>query len=351
MHQRIALGLWFVFVAASWAATAQAVSSAEIQRLVKNVTPTYAAPYPEFAADWRPLSLRLLGVDLAQKGASLTEQRPQLDVMFPLNVTCYWLAESELSQKKELELKIASHDGNIFKAEEVKTGPDAIPWNAGSVYQQSFEINLASAAASISGDSMLVLSLFPGQQNLPAPVPLQTVPLYLCPAVGSGRVSARSLSAAIAGDYHDLSASFRLGRNAKLKIPVSGQLLRPIVAIAVVSSFSYGSIPQDGPVCEIIAKGEGGQTHAWTLTSGVDTARCDYDFYAPGSVNHQQAKIVESWDAEYPNLFDKPFKKYKYLAVLPLPDTLTSLVSLEFISKCQVVVDIFDVVLVQEKQE
>lgn len=333
------------------AAPAASISAQEAERQLQDITPTFTAPYASFVEDWQPLALRLLGVDLAQNGKLLPGPRPALDSSLPLTVTCYWLAEAEITQKRGLEIKIVSHDGQIFKAEEVKAGPDALPWNVGSVYPQNFELSLAPVAAMISGDSVLVLSLFPRLQASTAPVPLQNVPLYLSPSVRPGRVSARSLDVLINGDYHDLSVSFRLGRGASLTIQLPEQTRGPATAIAVVSSVSYGSVQQDEPVCEIVAKSLGANSHTWELLSGVDTARSDFDFYPQGSVNHQKVRIVESWDAEYPDVFDKPFKKHKYFTILPLPKGSRNLVSLDFISKTPFVLDVFDVALVQTKQE
>ena len=328
-----------------------ALTSLDIKRLLDSVTPAFAAPYPEFSPDWQPLSLRLLGVDLAQNGEPVSGERPDLDSSFPLTVTCYWLTEAEVSQKRGLELKVASHDGQISRTEEVKAGPDAVAWEAGSVYPQSFELALAPVASTITGDAMLVLSLFPRQQASASPVALQRVPLHLNPSLRPGRVTARNLSSAITGDYHDLSTSFRLGRNARQKVQVPPETRGPATAIAVVSSVSYGSAPQNEPVCEIIVKSEGARTHTCYLRSGVDTARSDYDFYAQGSVNHEKAAVIESWDAEYPDVFNKPFKKHMYLAILPLPSDARNLASLEFVSKTPFVLDIFDVVLIQTQQE
>ena len=328
-----------------------ALTSLDIKRLLDSVTPAFAAPYPEFSPDWQPLSLRLLGVDLAQNGEPVSGERPDLDSSFPLTVTCYWLTEAEVSQKRGLELKVASHDGQISRTEEVKAGPDAVAWEAGSVYQQSFELALAPIASAITGDSMLVLSLFPRQQASAAPVALQRVPLHLNPSSRPGRVSVRSLSSAITGDYHDLSTSFRLGRNARQKVQVPSETRGPATAIAVVSSVSYGSPPQNEPVCEIITKSEGAKTHTFYVRSGIDTARSDFDFYPPGSVNHEKAVVIESWDAEYPDVFNKPFKKHMYLAILELPSDARNLASLEFVSKTPFVLDIFDVVLIQTQQE
>jgi hypothetical protein len=331
--------------------SAAETTSLKTERLLKAVTPAFAAPYPEFSPDWQPLALRLLGIDLTQNGLPVTGERPVLDSAFPLTVTCYWLAEAEVTQKRGLELKVASHDGQIAKTEEVKAGPDAIAWEAGSVYRQNFELALAPVVSAFTGDAMLVLSVFPRQKSSTSPVALQRVPVHLNPSLRPGRVSARSLSSAFTGDYHDLSTSFRLGRNARQKIQVPVETRGPATAIAVVSAVSYGSAAQDEPVCEIVTKSEGAKINTFYLLSGVDTARSDYDFYAEGSVNHEKATVIESWDAEYPDVFNKPFKKHMYLAILPLPNDAGNLAALEFISKTPFVLDIFDVVLIQTQQE
>lgn len=331
--------------------SAPALAPPNVKQLLDSITPSFAAPYPEFSPDWQPLALRLLGVDLAQNGKAVSGERPVLDSSFPLTVTCYWLAEAQVTQKRGLELKVTSHDGQISKTEEVKAGPDAIAWEAGSVYQQSFELALAPVASTSTGDAMLVLSLFPRQQASASSVALQRVPLHINPSLRPGRVSSRNLSSAITGDYHDLSTSFRLGRNARQKVQVPVETRGPATAIAVISSVSYGSPPQNEPVCEIIAKSEGAKTNTFYLRSGVDTARSDFDFYPPGSVNHEKATVIESWDAEYPDVSNKPFKKHMYLAILPLPNDARNLASLEFVSKTPFVLDIFDVVLIQTQQE
>jgi hypothetical protein len=323
----------------------------DTEQLLKAVTPAYPAPYPEFSTDWQPLAVRLLGVDLAQNGLLVAGERPILDSAFPLTVTCYWLAEAEVTKKRGLELKVASPTGLISKTEEVKAGPGATGWEAGSVYRQSFELALAPVAATITGDAMLVLSLFPRQDSSRVPVALQRVALHISPSPRPGRVSERSLRAAIAGDYHDLSTSFRLGRNARQEIQIPPEARGPATAIGVISSASYGSAPQNEPVCEVVAKSESAATHTYSLRSGVDTARSDFDFYAPGSVNHEKATVIESWDAEYPDVFNNPFKKHMYLALFPLPAEVLNLASIEFISKTPFVLDVFDVVLIRTPQE
>lgn len=343
-------GFWIV-VAGAAVMPAQAEQPATLEKtesLLESVTPTFAAPYPELSPGWEPVPLRLVGVDLAQEGESAPAPRPVLDSSRPLTITCYWLAERKTSRKQDLELRIASHDDKISRVEEVKAGPDDAAWNAGSLYKQRFVFPLSPIASTITGDAMLSLSLFPRQQGSTLPVTLQRVPLHLEPLLRAGRISERSLNSAIPGDYHDLSVSFRLGRNARQTVRLPEQKAEPATAVAVVSSVAYGSPPQGETVCEIIARNQGGETHAWSLISGLNTARSDYDFYPPGSVNHEKTTIVESWDAGYPDVFNKPFKKHKYLAVLPLPPAARTADSLEFVSKTPFVIDIYDVALIRD---
>lgn len=320
-----------------------------LERMVKEFTPTYTAPYSGLTQELPAVRLRLLGTDLEQDGKLLSDERPVLDSSLPATITCYWMAEAEVTQKTPLELKLSTHDGQIFRSVEVKAGPNAEVWHVGSVYVQKYELQVSAVATVFSGDSLLTLSLFPYQDADIAAVPLQSLPIYLTPYVRAAQVSDRNLNAAVGKDLRSLSVSFRLGRNARHKITVDDQALGATSAIAVVSGFSYGSIPQDEPVCDIVVRFHGGDSETWTMLSGVHTARSDFDFYPPNAANHKKVQIVESWQSEYADTFDRPFQKHKYLALFSVPQSSGKVASIEFVSKISNVIDIFGVALVREK--
>jgi hypothetical protein len=119
---------------------------------------------------------------------------------------------------------------------------------------------------------------------------------------------------------------------------------RSIRGVIVVSSFAYGTVPQDGPVVEM-GINDGTAERKLRLLSGVHTARSDYDYYLPGTVNHGKPAIVESQDADYLDASGGPFRRHRYMGTLALDPPAPNLESLSFHVTADVVVDIFDIAL------
>jgi hypothetical protein len=310
--------------------------------------PVYPAPYVDAIADPAapPAPLRLQGIDLLQNGEHIEGAVAALDSMQTVRLIGHWLPNQQLLGTLPLTLKFWSHDGKITRSVNLQVGPKppASPWEPDRPYQQEYEFSLRPVADAFSGDSYLTLNL-PSAQS-PAPLkPLQVIPIRIAPRIAGRNVDTARYGELFGAAYHSLEKSFRLGNQADLTLPITSAA-EPIRGIGLVSAFSYGSLPQGTPVCEIILRDESGQEVRLLAESGVATSKYDYDYHAPGAMQHNKVAIAASVEADYLSADGAPFMKHKYAHVLLLEAPMTGLKSITFKAVSDVVYDVYDIVLV-----
>lgn len=313
---------------------------------VEKVCPTYLNTLEmTFDARTRPGTLRLLGLDLFQGNQSIDDGR--LDGAQPVTMVCYWIPRVDSAQTMPVEFSLRGAGGRL--ASEVRGTAGAArneaEWKANCLYKQSYALDLPTIARRFNGDTALTVCLVSRGRAGVEPVPLMRLSVYVSPIAERGRTSRAALETAFGKDIKSLDASFRLGRGAEMVLPVAPDVAIAAGAIGIVSAFSYGSVKQDQPVCEVLGQDDRGQVRTWNLLSGVDTARTDYDVN-PEGMNHLSVAEVESWEADYLNVHDRPFQKRSYKCVIRLPKDFGRLTTLTFRSVNPYIFEVFDVVLV-----
>ncbi len=321
----------------------------EILRRIKALTPTFPAPPTHILASpgSEALPVRLIGVDLKQRSTRLDKENLRLNGKLRLKVTGYWLSPvMPLESTIPADIRLWSHNSRITKSQEITVGPidGEESWMPGQVYKQEYQINLKPISSVFSGNIHMTVNLLSRKNGKFVPNPLQSLSLYLSPNVGRGRVEPSVLQAAVGETPRDLSVSFRLGNGAEHKVPIPARWQKGNARIAVVSAFGFGSVDQGEQVCEVVVETKSGQ-HTWELTSGVETAQADYDYYPAGTLDHDKIQIVESTDSEYLSELGQPFRKHKYIGFLEVPETLGTIKSITFNSESSVIYEVFDVLL------
>ena len=290
--------------------------------------------------------VRLLGVDLLQNGTPLSGGCPKLDGNIPLDVVAYWCPAAVIAGRVPMTIRFWSQDYMIGRGEDLVIGPapGEPAWEPGGVYRQKHTVGLPQIAGSINGNVHLSIHLAAGAVGGPESPALQQIELVVTPRVGAGRIARTTLDAKLERGAAPLSKSFRLGRGASVTLCV-GVRNRAVKGIVVVSSFAYGSVAQGKPVVEV-AVNDGTAPRSMQLLSGVHTARGDYDYYLPGTMNHSKPAIVDSQDAEdYLDASGGPFRRHRYAGMVPLDPPTQNLESLTFSVTADVVVDVFEVAL------
>lgn len=330
----------------------------KISERLEDFTPVFKAPHRGLfdPPEAKPQIVRLLGLDFAQDGESFSAGLIRIDSSSSLEITGYWLPTfTSLELPIPVSVHFWSHDCRFTRVVEISVGPASSeePWLPGAVYKQTYTIRLDEISQTINGKCHMTVSLLSQKNSERAPVTLQYLVIYLSPNIRAGRIVTRNLKAnSTFGDsFRDLSLSFRLGYLAEHTINIPKEFQSGNVKVALISAFSYGSIPQDNPVCNVIATAENGQDHTWILKSGVDTARADYDAARPGTQNHEKVSAFESSDADFLDYAGMTFKRYKYLCILEVPEEIDPIVSLKFRSINQYLFEIYDVVLIPEEDK
>ncbi|HPG66006.1 MAG TPA: hypothetical protein PLO37_04100 [Candidatus Hydrogenedentes bacterium] len=311
--------------------------------------PRFPAPLLEaFAAPAEePLPIRLLGVDLVQQHALLERETPRVVSGPPLEIVAYWSPNTDLGTGLSLAVRFSSRDGKITRSHDFSVGPGKgeRPWCVGVVYKQSYAIDTVPLGMAFSGLIYVTLN-FPSPNTAGvALTPLQSIEADLAPTVGKAKVAASRYPEFFGKDARSLSTSFRLGLRASVEIPIPAAWQQGVTAIGVVSAFSFGSVKQGQPLCEVVVVSADGHPTTLLLESGVTTARADYDFNGPEHENHQRIAPIESTEADYLNVAGAPFKKHKYPGILPLPRPLDRASSITFRAAGSVILDVYDVLL------
>ncbi len=321
-------------------------SAEDLDRLLREVTPAFPAPYVQavFGPEADPGPLRLLGLDLAQD-APLTDKTPRVDGAKTLTVTAYWVPAVRITGKIPVQLRFWLEKVALARTLDVSAGPGPgeAPWEPGVVARQPFEVPMREIVYVLNGAAHLTVQLAapPGRNAGPGLV-FQNLPLHLGPAAGRGRLRAERWEAFAGPGVRTLSASFRLCNDAVLTLPVPASDGGEVSALVLSSAYAYGIVPQGEPVMEVVLRGGDGERRV-ELLSGVHTARADYDYFAPGSQRHERAVIVESQDADHMDSTGAPFQRHRYGGRVPLAPPLRDLKSLEFRLRAGVVVDVFEV--------
>ncbi len=335
-------------VVAGWAGAATVdAAPKDLDTQIRELTPSHPAPATgallPVGEDAGPI--RLIGIDLLQNGVPLAGDCPKLDGNIPFDIVAYWCPAAVIAGRIPMTLRFWSQDYMIGRGEDLVIGPAAgePAWEPGGVYRQKHTIGLPQIAGAINGNIHLSIHLAAGANaGLESPA-LQQLDLVVTPRVGAGRVARTLLDAKLEHGAEPLSKSFRLGRGASVTLPV-GVHGRAVRGLIVVSSFAYGTVAQGKPVVEV-GVNEGTASRNVQLLSGVHTARGDYDYGLPGTMNHVKPAIVESQDADYLDASGAPFRRHRYLGTLPLDPPAQNLESLTFHVTADVVVDVFDVAL------
>lgn len=331
---------------AGWAVAVEPVQK-DIEAQIRELTPSHPAPATGalLPVGEEAGPVRLIGVDLLQNGTPLAGECPRLDGNIPLDIVAYWCPAAVIAGRIPMTVRFWSQDYMIGRGEELVIGPNAgePAWEPGGVYRQKHTIGLPQIAGVINGNACLSIHLAAGTGGGPESPALQQLDLVITPRVTAGRIVRTLLDAKLERGAEPLSKSFRLGHGASVTLPV-GVHGRAVRGIILVSSFAYGSVVQGKPVVEV-GVNEGGPSRNVQLLSGVHTARGDYDYSLPGTVNHSKPAIVESQDADYLDASGAPFRRHRYMGVVPLDPPAQSLKSLTFHVTADVVVDVFEVAL------
>ena len=334
--------------AAGWAgAAAGSLSAKDLDARIRELTPSHPAPATgallPVGEDAGPV--RLVGVDLLQNGNRLAGESPKLDGNIPLEIVEYWSAAAAIAGRIPMTVRFWSQDYMIGRGEDLAIGPNAgePAWEPGGVYRQKHTVGLPQIAGAINGNAHLSIHLAAGPNSGPESPALQQLDLVITPRVSAGRIARALLESKLEHGAEPLSKSFRLGRGASVTLPV-GAHGRAVRGIVIVSSFAYGSVAQGKPVVEV-GIDEGAGSRSVQLLSGVHTARGDYDFNLPGTVNHSKPPIVESQDADYLDASGAPFRRHRYLGMVSLDPAAQNLEALTFHVTADVVVDVFEVAL------
>jgi len=339
----------FSLVLTGWAGAQPAGAAPKALSVqLRELTPSHLAPATgallPAGEDAGPV--RLIGVDLLQNGSPLGGDCPKLDGNIPLEVVAYWCPAAVISGRVPMTIRFWSQDYMIGRGEDLLIGPTPgePAWEPGGVYRQKHTVGLPQIAGAINGKVHLSIHLAAGASGGQESPALQQLDLLVTPRIGGARISKTILGAKLERGAEPLSRSFRLGRDASVTLPV-GVRGRAIKGIVVISSFAYGTVAQDKPVVEVGVNDGSAAPRNLSLLSGVHTARSDYDYYAPGAVNHAKPPIVESLDADYLDASGAPFRRHRYLGSLALEPPVQNLESLTFHVAADVVVDVFEVAL------
>ncbi len=315
------------------------------------ITPRF--PAPPTAVTRQPgdssLPLTLEGISLFQDGSPLATDAPVADGNRTLEVRSYWMPSTRFSRSIPVVLRFESHGGKIARQESFTVGPapNSAPWEPGGVYVQSHLVDLPTAASAMSGRVYLTV-------NLPRPAApadqracLQATALELTPALRPSDADTTEYDALFGTDGLRVARRFVLGPGARAEL-VLPPTSSPCRALGIVSGFAYGTVPQGRSVCDIKAVYEDGAEVPLRLVSGVTTAKTDFDYYLPGTLDHEKIAIAFSWEADYLSAAQSPFMKHAYAGVLELPREGAALERLEFRATENVLLEIRDVVLLQD---
>jgi hypothetical protein len=315
---------------------------------LQSIKPTIPAPLLRVfeSGATSALPVRLLGIDLEQAGNRLRNTSDRISMEAPLVLIAYWEPTQPTSNRFPWTVRITSHDGKIARNFDFSGGPGDAghAWQAGCVYKQHVRIDLLDTARAFNGKSHLTVNFASSAGAGSVLTPLQAVPIDLLPVISKRDVNSADVRQYLNAEFVDLDVSFRLGYRAEVTVPVA----QPVAArsLAVVSAYSYGSVPQGEPVAEVIVSYEDGTLAAFVLGSGKTTARGDYDFFGQGKLNHEKIDILESREAAYLNQNGAPFQTHKYAAAFQLPRPYRNVASVTFRSVRPVILDVYDAALV-----
>lgn len=327
---------------------AEEAAAPNLRARLRDIQPAIPAPILRLfeSSATSALPVRLLGIDLEQGGGQIHHHSDRIAADMPLELNAYWEATQPTAVRFPWTVKISSHDGKIARNFGFSGGPadTAQAWQAGCVYKQRVQIDLLDAARAFSGKGHLSVNLASSAAAAGALIPLLAVPIELKPVLSNRDANPADIKRYVNAAFVDLDVSFRLGYQAEITIPVD----RPVPArsLAVVSAYSYGSVPQGEAVAELIVGYEDGNLAALVLGSGKTTARGDYDFFGQGRLNHDKIDILESREASYLSQTGAPFQTHKYAAVFQLPRPYRNVASITFRSVRPVILDVYDAVLV-----
>ncbi|HEO70055.1 MAG TPA: hypothetical protein ENN80_02255 [Candidatus Hydrogenedentes bacterium] len=206
-------------------------------------------------------------------------------------------------------------------------------------------MDLEGIARVFSGYSYLTLNFRSPRAGALALTPLLGLPITLTPVIATGRIAADDFALFFGPHALRLDVSFRLGEAAFISLPVPQDAGMDVVAVGVVSAFSYGSVDQGLPLCEVTLKSGEETVETLWLESGVTTARADYDFHSHGYEKHEKITVIESIQADYLNVDGVPFMKHKYAALLEVQVPAAHIDAIAFRATSDVILDIYDVAL------
>ncbi len=325
-----------------------------LETQLNSLAPTYPAPPrsidPEIEKDTPPV--QLLGITLLQNGRACTGNYPEIKGDTPLEIVGHWLPAVHYPAQFRLLVRFCSHNSRISRQQEFNVGP-VIPntaWQTGCVYQQRYTIDLPTISTMFNGAVYLSLNLTSPHWSSGRLLPLQGLRIQVTPSLEKRRNSTKDYAALFPPTTsQSLNTSFRLGYPAKVRLPIPPRPGQTLKGIAVLSAFSYGSEPQEKPICKISVNGKNKTLQTLSLRSGISTARYDYDYYPEGHLNHRKIRIVQSFEADYLNAFGAPFKKHVYLGELDCKRPSTPPTELIFqAASSEVMLDVFDIVLLYE---
>lgn len=305
-----------------------------------------SAPYFAVAEPVLP-PLRLIEIDVRQAGDAGPQPVTELDSTRNIALRAHWLPTISITSKARIEMRVWSEECTVSASYNFNAGPAdaASPWKPGCLEIQEYDIDPKRFAASVNGNCAIVLSAVTRQAGGMQYEPLQELRVYVSPLPGPSGVAQESLDTELGAGYARLDQGVRLCGGARYTFDVPEPKRTAAARIAIVSAFSYGSVPQDGPVCSLRIDADDGKTQEAVLRSGVDTARTDFDYYPADKQNHAQARIIESADAGYVNLQNRPFQKHKYVSMIELAPDVGAIRSVTVQSENKFVFDIYDIAL------
>ena len=246
-----------------------------------------------------PHALQLEGITLRQNGAALDATLPVISGTESLALEAFWRPTVEITSSIPIEVTFWDTACIISRRVEFRAGPRAgeSPWQAGSVYTQTYDVNMGEVASQFAGNgSMIVAVRTQSSGNAPA-TPVLLTPISVSPVIKEQPLQREAVAKTYPGATRLLDYYIRMSKGGSARVDVPEAMRPNVRALAVVSSMAYRGMPQGEVVARIIVnQGEPTET-TLNVLSGEATARCDIDVVSPASLDHKKATVFESRDS------------------------------------------------------
>jgi hypothetical protein len=223
-----------------------------------------------------------------------------------------------------------------------KTGES--PWDIGSVYRVECIVNTEEAATKFSGEASLSITIQTSAGKSRPFLPLQMLGIRIRPIVRQVPLSRQAVEEAFSSGAHALGVHVRMGYGSIARFDAPADWPSQIRRIAVISSMAFRSVSQGERIGVVIINEGAEDARKVPIISGTMTARCDYDVFERGQLDHDRAPVFFSWDSAMLDARGRPAQLHSYLGIQDLAPPSPAARTITLICERDVVLDITGIV-------